>query len=230
LRERLSGKAENPVSRGSTKDAEAYRAYLKGRYYWEQRTRDSLNKAEAAFQQAIQKDPNYALAYVGLAGTYFVIPDYAPVAAAETTPKVRAEAEKALAMEPNLAEAHNDLAAAYWNEWKWAKAEGEFKRAPELNLNLANAHHWYGLYLSWSGQRQDEAIAQMKRAIELDLLNLRFNTNLGQAYWNARQDELAMNQLKKTTDLDPSFADAHRFWSTVYRDQRKYDSGRKVRP
>lgn len=223
LRYRLSGTAESPVSRGGTRDAEAYRAYLKGRYYWEQRTRDSLNKAEAAFQEAVQKDPNYALAYVGLADTYFVMPDYAPVPAAETTPKVRAEAEKALAIEPNLAEAHNDMAAAYWNDWNWAKAEGEFKRALELNPNLANAHHWYGLYLSWSGQRQDEAIAQMKRAIELDPLNLRFNTNLGQAYWNARQDELAMNQLKKTTDLDPSFADVHGFWSTVYRDQGKYE-------
>jgi non-specific serine/threonine protein kinase len=204
LRERLgAGSGKNAASHGQTSDPQAYQLYLKGRYYWEKRTQDSLAKSKDYFAQAIEQDPSYALAHVGLASYYFVVPDYAPVSNMEMTPKVRAEAEKALAIDPNMAEGHALLAGAYWNEWKWKDAEREFKRAIELNPSYADAHHWYGLYLSWLG-RGDEAIAEVKRALALDPLNLRFNTNLGQAYWNARQDELAMEQLKKTIELDPN--------------------------
>jgi TolB-like protein/Tfp pilus assembly protein PilF len=224
LREHL-GVSEHPAiaSRGSTNDPDAYSLYLKGRYLWEQRTKDSVVRARDYFNQAIQQDPNYALAYVGLADCDFVITDYAPISINDTTPKVRAEAEKALEIDPNLAEAHNALAAADWNDWTWADAEREFRRAIELNPNLANAHHWYGLFLSWSGSRNQESISEIKRALQLDPLNLRFNTNLGQAYWNARQDDLALAQLKKTVELDPNFADVHGFLSYVYRTHGQYD-------
>jgi serine/threonine protein kinase/Tfp pilus assembly protein PilF len=223
LREHLARGGEiAAATHGLTSDPEAYQLYLKGRYYWEKRTQDSLAKAKDYFTQAIEKDPSYALAHVGLADYYFVLPDYAPVSNAEVTTKIRAEADKALAIDPNLAEAHNALAGSYWDEWKWQDAEREFKRALDLNPNYANAHHWYGLFLSWL-DRGDEAITQMKRAVELDPLNLRFNTNLGQAYWNARKDDLALEQLKKTIDLDPNFADVHNFISTVYRIQGQYD-------
>ena len=223
LREHLARSSEKAAAtHGTTSDPQAYQLYLKGRYYWEKRTQDSLARAKDYFTQAIEKDPSYALAYVGLADYYFVLPDYAPVSNAEVTPKIRAEAEKALAIDSSLAEAHTVLAGASWNEWKWEDAEREFKRALDLNPNYANAHHWYGLFLSWLG-RGDEAITQMKRALELDPLNLRFNTNLGQAYWNARKDDLALEQLKKTIDLDPNFADVHGFISSVYRYQGRYD-------
>jgi len=224
LRERLGDVGgKKAASHGETSDPEAYQLYLKGRYYWEKRTQNSLTKSKDYFIQAIEKDPSYALAHVGLASYYFVVPDYAPVSNAEMTPKVRVETEKALAIDPNMAEGHALLAGAYWNEWKWEDAEREFKRAIELNPNYADVHHWYGLYLSWMG-RGDEAIAEMKRALALDPLNLRFNTNLGQAYWNARQDELAIEQLKKTAELDPNFADVHGFSAVVYRNLGNYEA------
>jgi len=222
LRERLGG-TTTPTSKGGTKDPEAYQAYLKGRFYWEKRTRESLEKAKEYFGEATEKDPAYALAYVGLANTYFVVTDYAPIPITETTPKIRAYSEKALALAPDLAEAHAALAGAYWNDWKWAEAQSEFKRALEINPNLADAHHWYGLLLAWVGEYPDEAIFQIKRAVELDPLNLRFNTNVGQAYWFARKDQLAIEQLQKTVELDPTFADVHSFLGVVYRQQEKYD-------
>ena len=224
LREHLAagnqGKAA--ATRGGTSDPEAYQLYLKGRYQWERRTTESLEKAKGYFNQAIERDPNYALAYVGLADYYAVLPSYSPFSNKDVTPKVKAAAEKALAIDDSLAEAHNDLASVYENNWQWDDAEREYKRAIELNPNLANAHHWYGLYLSWSG-RGPEAIAQMKRAVELEPLNIRFSGNLGQAYWNARQDELGLDQLKKTIEMDPNYADTHGYLSLVYREAGKYD-------
>jgi tetratricopeptide (TPR) repeat protein len=162
------------------------------------------------------------MAYVGLAQYYFVVPDYAPVPNSEATPKLRAAAEKALTIEPNLADAHSVLAGSFWNDWKWSEAESEFKRALELDPRSVDAHHWYGLFLSWAG-RDEEAIAQMNAALELDPLNLRVNTNLAQAYWDARQDERAFQQLRKTLELDPNFADAHDFLGFCYRFIGKYD-------
>jgi len=222
LRERLAGDSKGQVPKGGTSDAEAYQLYLKGRYYWQKRTRESLEKAKEHFTQAIDKDPNYAMAYVGLAQYYFVVPDYAPVSNSEATPKLRAAAEKALTIEPSLADAHSVLAGSFWNDWKWSEAESEFKRALELDPRSVDTHHWYGLFLSWAG-RDEEAIAQMNTALELDPLNLRVNTNLGQAYWDARQEERAFQQLRKTLELDPNFADAHDFLGFCYRSTGKYD-------
>ncbi len=175
LRERLSGEREKPVAKGGTNDPEAYQLYLKGRYYWEQRTQESLQKAKNYFNQAIQKDPNYALAYVGLADYYSVVSDYSPIPQSETIPGEKAAAQKALAIDDSLAEAHLALASSYWDAWDWAATKREFQRTLELNPNLANAHHWYGLFLSWH-RNHEEGIAQIKRAIELDPLNLRYIT------------------------------------------------------
>jgi len=222
LRERLSGESKTPVAKGSTSDPEAYQLYLKGRYYWEKRTPESLEKAKDYFKQAIQRDPSYALAYVGLADYYSVVGDYSPIPSTETIPGERSAAQKALAIDDSLAEAHLALASAHWDLWEWAAAEREFKRTLELNPNLANAHHWYGLFLSWH-RRPEEAIVQLKRAIELDPLNLRYNTNLGQAYFNAGQNDSALAQLKKTVEIDPNFADFYDMRSEVYRTMGKYD-------
>ena len=222
LRERLSGKTNKQVAKGGTGDPEAYQLYLKGRYYWEKRTPETLDKARDYFSQAIEKDPNYALAYVGLADYYDVVPDYAPVPSGEVMPKARAAAQKALAIDDTLAEAHAVLGDSYANEWEWSAAEREFKRALELNPNSANTHKLYWLYLSSLG-RHEEALAEIKNAIRLDPLNLKYSDNLGQEYTTGRQYDLAVEQFKKVVEMDPSFASVHFDLSGAYFDMGKYD-------
>jgi serine/threonine protein kinase/TolB-like protein/Tfp pilus assembly protein PilF len=222
LRERLSGETKKHVAKGGTSDPEAYQLYLKGRYYWEKRTQESLEKAKDYFNQAIEKDPNYALPYVGLADYYYVLSDYAPVSAVELAPKERAAAQKALAIDDTLAEAHAVLAGADQDLWEWDAAEREFRRALELDPNNSNAHHWYGLYLARVGRRE-QALAQIKRALEVDPLNLTFNTSLASGYAGARQYDLALDQFKKTIDIDPNYASAHDNLANSYRAMDKYD-------
>ena len=222
LRERLSGETKKQVAKGGTNDPEAYQLYLKGRYYWAKRTQDSLEKAKNYFNQAIARDPNYALAYLGLADYYYVISDYAPVSAAEAAPNSRAAAEKALAIDNTLAEAHAVLAGAHQNLWEWDAAEQEFRHALELDPNNGTAHQWYGLFLSYLA-RNDEALKEFKRALEIDPLNLTYNTNLATAYAVARQYDLALDQFKKTIEMDPSYASAHDNLGATYFDMGKYD-------
>jgi len=226
LREQLSaGEGKKPAQAaplGGTSDPEAYQLYLQGRYYWEKRTQESLSKSLAFFNQAIAKDPNYALAYVGLADYWHVIPDYAPVAQSDTVSKVKAAAEKALSLAPELPEAHLALASFYWDNWEWTAAEREFRRTLELNPNLGNAHHWYGLYLSWLGRNQ-EAIVQLQRAVALEPFNIKFNDNLGQAFGNARMFDQALAQLQKTLEMDTSFPGLHGDLATTYFETGRYE-------
>jgi serine/threonine protein kinase/Tfp pilus assembly protein PilF len=222
LRERLSGETKKQVAKGGTDDSDAYQLYLKGRYYWEKRTPEALERAKGYFNQAIERDPNYALAYVGLADYYAVVSDYSPTPHSETIPKERAAAERALALDDKLPEAHLALATPHWDTWEWDAAEREFQRALDLNPNFANAHHWYGLFLSWQA-RHSEAIPHLRRAVELDPLNLQYNSNLGQGLARARQYDAAVGQLRKTMDIDPNFAQAHAMLSDVYREIGKPD-------
>ena len=182
----LSGEAKTQVAKGGTSDPEAYQLYLKGLYYWEKRTPETLEKARDYFDQAIQRDPGYATAYVGLANYYVAVPDYAPIPESEAAPKAKAAAERALAIDPSSADAHAALAGSLWSLFDFSAADPEFQRALELNPNLANAHHWYGLFLSWEA-RHPEASLQLRRAVELDPLNLQFQSNLGQILANAGQ-------------------------------------------
>ncbi|MGH9502456.1 MAG: protein kinase domain-containing protein [Terriglobales bacterium] len=220
LRERLSGEIQNQVSKSGTSDPEAYQLYLKGLYYWEKRTPETLEKAKDYFEQAIARDPGYALAYVGLANYYVAAPDYSPIPENEAAPKAKAAAEKALAIDGSSAEAHAALAGALWSLFDFSAAEAEFRRTLELNPNLANAHHWFGLFLSWEG-RHDEALSHLRRAVELDPLNLQYQCNLGQIMANARQYQAAEDELKKALEMDPNFAYAHVELRTIYRDQGK---------
>jgi TolB-like protein/Tfp pilus assembly protein PilF/predicted Ser/Thr protein kinase len=222
LRERLSGENKKQVAKGGTSDPEAYQLYLTGRYYWAKRTQDSLDKSKDFFNQALEKDPNYALAYVGLADYYYVLSDYAPVSAVEVAPKARAAAQKALAIDDTLAEADAVLAGAEQNLWEWDAADRDFRQAVELDPNNGNAHQWYGLFLSGLGRHQ-EALAQFKRALELDPLNLTFNTNLATGYSNERRYDLALDQFKKTLDMDPNYASVHDNLANAYFDMGKYD-------
>ena len=222
LRERLSTEPKKTVTHGGTSDPEAYQLYLKGLYHWERRTPESLEKSKDYFNQAIQRDPNYALAYVGLADYYNVVSDYSPVPDSEAGPKARVAAEKALAIDDSLAEAHASLAGAHWSMLEFAAAEREFQRALELNPNYANAQHWYGLFLSWDA-RHSEAISHLRRAVELDPLNLQYNANLGQALGDARQYDAGVEQLKKTLEMDPNYAQAHGQLARMYLNMGKYD-------
>jgi serine/threonine protein kinase/Tfp pilus assembly protein PilF len=222
LREHLSGETQKAVAKGGTKDPEAYQLYLKGTYYWEKRTPESLGRSKDYFNQAIEKDPSYALAYVGLANYYSVVPDYSPISNSEILPKERSAAQKAVAIDDSLAESHTSLASAYWDSWDWDAAEREFKRALELNPNYGNAQHWYGLFLSWLA-RHAEAIPHLRRAVELDPLNLQYNSNLGQVLGAARQYDASVEQLKRTLEIDPNFGQAHLQLSGEYRNMGKYD-------
>jgi serine/threonine protein kinase/tetratricopeptide (TPR) repeat protein len=222
LRERLSGEAQKQVAKGGTSDPEAYQLYLKGRYQWEKRTPEALEKSKDYFTQAIEKDPGYATAYVGLASYYVAAPDYEPLRRTETAPKAIAAAEKALAIDDTLADAHAAIGSASQDLWDWERVEREFKRALEINPNQVIAHQWYGLYLSETG-RVEEALAHFKRAVELDPLNLTAQTNLATGYENARQYDQALEQFKKTLEIDANYPSTHSNLSQTYLDTGKYD-------
>ena len=187
---------------------EAYEAYLKGRYYWNKRTGDSMQKAKQYFQEAIDNDPRYAAAYSGMADCNSGLAWHGFESPAEALPKAYAAARKALEINPESAEAHAFLRLAMSHRWDWRGAETEFRRALELDPEYANAHHWYADYLSIKS-RHDEAIAESKRALELDPLNLMVNTWVGLRYYLARDYSHAIEQNRKSVELDPNFAAAH---------------------
>jgi len=187
---------------------EAYLAYLKGRYYWNKRTGDSIQKAEPYFQQAIDSDPTYAAAYSGLADCNSALAWHGFKAPAEALPKAYFAARKAVEIDPQSAEAHASLGLALSHRWDWAGAEAEFKRALELDPQYANAHHWYGDYLSIKG-RHEEAVSEARRALELDPLNLMISTWVGLRYYIARDYSAAIKQNRESVELDPNFAAAH---------------------
>jgi eukaryotic-like serine/threonine-protein kinase len=222
LRERLSGETKKQVAKDGTSDPEAYQLYLKGLYYWGKRTPETLDRARDYFNQAIERDPGYALAYVGLASYYVAAPDYEPLRRTETAPKAIAAAEKALAIDDTLADAHAAIGSASQDLWDWERVEREFNRALEINPKQVIAHQWYGLYLSSTG-RSEEALAHFKRAVELDPLNLTAHTNLATGYENARQYDQALEQFKQTLEIDPNYASAHSNLSQTYLDMEKYE-------
>ena len=191
---------------------ESHDLYLKGRFYWNKRTIDTIKKSIDYFNQAIAKDPNYALAYAGLADCYSSLGfnfDAGLLAPAEAIPKAKAAALKALEIDDGLAEAHTSLAFIKLNyDWDWAGAEKEFKRAIELNPNYDNAHHWYSHYLTAMGRMQ-ESLVESKRALELDPVGLVMNVHLGWYYFYARRYDEAIEQLRKTIEMDPNRGFSH---------------------
>jgi serine/threonine-protein kinase len=217
LRLKLSSAEQSRVGSLHTANGEAYELYLKGRFYWNKRTGESLTKSVEYFNQAIEKDPGYALAYAGLADAYNVIPFYSVGSPQDSYPKAKAAARRALEIDPNLAEAHTALAAALMDyDWNLAESNREFERAIELNPNYANAHHWYAREnLTIMGQF-DRALAEMHRAQELDPLSLIINANYGKAYFNARRYDEAIQQLRKTIEIDPGFFVAHHYLGSAY--------------
>ncbi len=220
----ITGEEHARLSSARTVDPEAYEAYLKGRFYWNKRTADSMPKAALYFEQAISKEPGYGAAYSGLADCNSGLAWHGFMSPAEVLPKAYAAAQKAVEIDPQSAEAHASLALVLDHKWDWAGAEAEFKRALELNPQYANAHHWYGDYLSIQG-RHDEAQVEAKRALELDPLNLMIGTWVSLRYYLARRYDGAMEQSRNTVDLDPNFAAAHLILGESYVQQGKHKEG-----
>ena len=196
-------------------DPEAYEAYLKGRYYWNKRSADALQKALIYFQQAINKDPAYGAAYSGLADCNSGLTWHGFTSPAEALPKATAAALKAIEIDPQSAEAHASLALVLHHRWEWPGAEAEFKRALQLDPHYANAHHWYGDYLSVRG-RHDEALLEARQALDLDPLNLMIGTWVGLRYYLARKYDRAIEQGRNTVELDPNFAAIHLLLGETY--------------
>jgi Tfp pilus assembly protein PilF len=196
---------------------------MKGRFYLEKRTPESLEKARDYFTQATERDPSYALAYVGLADYWDIAPDYAPVKLSDAVPRAREAAEKALAIDESLAEAHALLGDAHMSLWEWSAAEREYKRALELDPNSAITYKMYYLYLSNIG-RHEEALAAIKSAVRLDPLNLKYSDNLGTEYAIGQQYDLARQQLEKTIEMDPNYSSVHGSLGALYFTTGKYDS------
>ena len=223
LRIRLSGEERKQLTKRYTDNTEAYQLYLQGRYYWNKRTPEDLKKGIGYFQQAIDLDPNYALAYAGLADSYNVLPIWTPIKTKEAYPRAKSAALKALEIDDTLAEAHTSLAyAIYRYDWDWPGAEREFKRAIELKPNYATAHQWYSFYLSTMG-RVEEAIVEIKRAQELEPLSLFINSDVGVAFYRAGQYDQAIEQLRKTIEMDPNFAYARYNLGVAYEQKGMYE-------
>jgi len=209
LRAKLSGSEQNAIAARPTENTDAYQLYLRGRFFWNKRTGQNLNKAAEYFNQAIAADPNYALAYVGLADSYVLMPLYGAGTPQDSNPKAKTAAEKALQIDDRLAEAHTSLAEIFCFDLDLLRAVPEFERAIELNPNYPTAHQWYGSSALTSLGRFDQAIAEVERAIALDPLSLVINSDLGNSYYRARRYDEAIKQLRKTIDLDPNFYYAH---------------------
>jgi serine/threonine protein kinase/Flp pilus assembly protein TadD len=222
LRVRLTGEERRRVTRNYTENVEAYQLYLRGRYHWNKRTAEGLRQAIDYFQQAIDRDQNYALAYSGLADCYSNLQGYAGAPPREMRPRARAAALRALEIDDSLAEAHASLGLNSHQSWQWAEAERELKRAIELNPNYASAHQWYSLWLEVMG-RSDEALGENRRAQELDPLSPIINTNFARFYTLRGQVDTAINECRKVIELSPNFPQAHVILGLAYQKQGRHE-------
>jgi TolB-like protein/DNA-binding winged helix-turn-helix (wHTH) protein/Flp pilus assembly protein TadD len=216
-------------------DPEAHELYLKGRYFWGKRDQASFTKAIDYFQRAIAKDPTYGAAYAGLADSYALSGGFNLIPVEQAMPRAQAAAEKALELDSNLAEAHASLGLiAPFNNWNWADAERHYERAIELNPNYATAHHWYAEGYLMPVGRADEAIAEIRKAQELDPLSAVIATDLGKELYFVRRYDEALVELRRALELDPNFVSAHNWISDTLLEKRLYSDAvvelEKTRP
>jgi TolB-like protein/lipoprotein NlpI len=210
LQAKLTGSEKQMIAAAPTTDTTAYELYHKGRSLWEKRSGDNIPKAIAYYEQAIARDPNYALAYAGLAKAYILLPFYTGADRLDSGSKAKDAALKALQLDPNLAEAHVALGKIlFFREIDLAGAMREYKRAIELNPNDATAHHWFGNDTLAALGRFEEAIAEGKRAIELDPLSTVINVDLGETFYYAHRYDEADRQMRKSLEIDPTSFYAH---------------------
>jgi eukaryotic-like serine/threonine-protein kinase len=211
LQLKLSGADAKGLNKQYTQSNDAYQLYLKGRYYYNKRSKEGLERAIASFKQAIDLDQNFALAHVGISDSYFVMPSYAYLSPKEAIPQALTSARRALQIDPDLAEAHSTYASALASERNWAEAEHEFRRGLELNPNVAEIHYRYGMeYLAPVG-RLDESITEIKRALDMEPLSIPMSANLAGLYLYARKNDLGLEQARKAAALDPNHPTAA-FW------------------
>ncbi|HEX2269268.1 MAG TPA: protein kinase [Pyrinomonadaceae bacterium] len=223
LRPALSGVDRSRMDKQYTANPEAYQLYLKGRFYWNKRTPDGFQKSIAFFQQAIEKDPNYALAYSGLADAYTLLTVYTNEPPVELMPKAKAAALKALQLDDKLAEAHASLGQiVIYYDYDFVTAEKEYYRALELNPNYAPAHQWLAEHLA-TMKRFDEALAEIKRALELDPMSVIMNRIYGDILMDQRRYDEAIEQYRKTLELDPDFPTTQLFLARAYEAKGMYD-------
>jgi len=225
LRAHITRQEEQVIAAKPTKNIEAYDAYLRGRYFWNKRTSDGIKHAIEHFQQSIERDPDFALGHAGLADSYIALTFYNLAAPRETMPKAKESAIKALALDDTLAEAHASLAHILMNyDWNWSAAEKEFKRSIELKPDYATAHEWYAIHYLTATGRLEEAVQEMKKALELEPASLVMNTFMGATlYYAGRYDE-AIHQCSRTIEMDPNFAVAHWYLGLAYEQKQVLDA------
>ncbi|MEP6919512.1 MAG: protein kinase [bacterium] len=223
LRFRLTGEDAEKLGKRYTQDTEAYELYLKGRYFWNKRGENGLRNGIKYFQAAEEKDPNYALAYSGLADSYSLLSDIGVVAPVAEMPQAKAAAQKALDIDPALAEGYTSRAFVKLAfDWDWLGAEADFKKALELNPKYPTAHQWYASYLVQMG-KFDQARQEIAQAQQLDPLSPIISSNAGlYSYFEHRYDE-AINQYKKTLEIDPGFWVAHHYLGLAYAKKGMYN-------
>jgi serine/threonine-protein kinase len=223
LRLRLSGEQQEQLTKRDTSNSQAYQFYLRGRHFWNKRTADELRKAIGEFQHAIDLDPNYALAYTGLADSYVALEAFADRPASETLPKAKAAVERALQLDDSLADAHVSRGLIQQFSWNFGDAEREYKRAVELNSNCATAYFYHAFFLNVIKGDFNEAMAQIRTAQRLDPLSPRISTEISHIRISQGELDAAQEAAKDVIELDPNFAVAHRVLGAVYLRQRRYN-------
>jgi len=227
LKLRLLGEEKEKLIKRHTENLDAYDLYLNGLYRWNKRTGEDLKKALDFFGQAIDKDPDYALAYAGLANAYNLLPQYLPYSSKESSLSAKEAVLKALEIDDDLAEAHVAMANIKWDSWDWEGAEKEYMKAIDINPGYATAHHWYGYYLMVKG-RHDESIREIRLAQKLDPHSRIINANVGFAYYYARLYDQAIEHYKNRLEDDPDFHVLHYYLGMANLQKGMYDEAISV--
>jgi len=223
LRLKLTRAEKKRLTKRQTEDAEAYRLYLKGRHHWNQWTEEGFYKAIEYFRQAVEKDPGYALAHAGVADAYVLLGWNSYLPPKDAFPKGKMAAMAAMRLDADLGEAHTPWAAVLWlHTWQWPEAQLEFERSLALNPAYPTANHWYAEYLMTMG-RHAEAIARMKAGQELDPLSLIISVAIGWAFYMGRQNDEAMEQLRRTVELDPNYPVTYWILGLLLRKMGRYE-------
>ncbi len=223
LQLRLSPDEKQILKKRFTKNTEAYQLYLQGRFFWNKRSEESLKTAITYFEKAIEKDPRYALAWAGIADSYSLLGEYGNIPRKEIYPKAEAAVNKALEIDDRLAEVHTSFASLLMlSKWDWVNAEKEFKLALELNPNYATAHHWYSQWFLNMG-RLEESLRMISRAVELDPVSQAILKDKGLTLYYSRQYDDTIEMARKTLELDPDYAAAHRLLSLAYQGKELFD-------
>lgn len=222
LQVKLAGENGNRFTKRHTPNIEAYKLYLKGRYFWNRRTPEQVKRGIEYFEQAIEKDPTYAMAYVGLADSYVILGTHSSSPPKEAFPKAKVMASKALEIDDTLTEARASLAYVIANyDWDWIAAEKEYRRAIELNPNYATAHHWYGQFLAKT-ERHTQAMIELKCAQELEPLSFIINTNIGRVFYYMGWYDKTLYHCLEVLEMDPNFCSARGLLAMAYERKGMY--------